>query len=236
MEAIILAGGLGTRLSSRLSDLPKAMAPVAGRPFLEILLNQLLNAGCNRVILSVGHRRQAIIQTFGDSFQGMPLHYVIETAPLGTGGAIRLSLQHARENPVLILNGDTFLDINFADMLSLHAIGGRPMTLAVTQVQEMGRYGGVLIDGQYVVGFIEKGRIGPGWINGGVYAMNRDFPWPESLPLQFSFELDVLANCLDRLHPAVFKCTGKFLDIGTPEDLDRAQIELPLVNRKPAAN
>jgi D-glycero-alpha-D-manno-heptose 1-phosphate guanylyltransferase len=236
MEAIILAGGLGTRLSSRLSDLPKAMAPVAGRPFLEILLNQLLNAGCNRVILSVGHRRQAIIQTFGDSFHGMPLHYVIETAPLGTGGAIRLSLQHARENSVLVLNGDTFLDVNFADMLSLHKIGGSPMTLAVTKVQEMGRYGGVRIDGQHVVGFIEKGQNGPGWINGGVYAMNRDFPWPESLPSQFSFELDVLANHLDRLHPGVFECFGKFLDIGTPEDLDRAQIELALVNRKPADN
>jgi D-glycero-alpha-D-manno-heptose 1-phosphate guanylyltransferase len=228
MEAIILAGGLGTRLSSRLSDLPKAMAPVAGRPFLELLLNQLLKGGCTRVILSVGHRRQAIIQRFGDDFQGMSLHYVVESAPLGTGGAIRLSLQHAREDCVLVLNGDTFLDIDFADVLSLHAIGGRPITLAVTQVQQMGRYGGVLIDGQYLIGFIEKGQIGPGWINGGVYAMNRDFPWPESLPSQFSFELDVLSNCLDRLRPTVFRCFGKFLDIGTPEDLDRAQIELPL--------
>src|SRR6516164_3521196 len=102
MEAIILAGGLGTRLSSRLTGVPKSMAPIEGRPFLDILLNQLVDAGCARVLLSVGYQRQVILDTFQDSYRGVPLYYVIEEAPLGTGGAIRLALPHVEEASALV--------------------------------------------------------------------------------------------------------------------------------------
>src|SRR5580658_4214980 len=108
MEAIVLAGGLGTRLASRLHGLPKPMAPVAGRPFLEILLNQLHRSGCTRVLLAVGHRHSVIQDHFGASFHGIEIDYAVESVPLGTGGAIRLALAHAREESVLVLNGDTF--------------------------------------------------------------------------------------------------------------------------------
>lgn len=226
MEAIILAGGLGTRLRSRLTDLPKSMALVAGRPFLQILLDQLISAGCSRAILSVGHLRQVILDSFHDDYDGMPIHYAVEQTPLGTGGAVRLALQQAREPSVLVLNGDTYVNADFAAMLALHASTDGPTTMAVTHVEDTSRYGGVVVENQKVVSLIEKGRKGPGWINAGAYALSRDFPWPEPLPSQFSFETDVLAPFLGRLRPTVFLHTGYFLDIGVPEDLDRAQVEL----------
>ena len=226
MEAIILAGGLGTRLSSRLSGIPKAMAPIAGRPFLHILLDRLVRGGCTRIILSVGYLRDVILEAFGESFRDVPLCYVVEEKPLGTGGAIRVALQHATESSVLVLNGDTFLDIDFAALLECHHQWRKPMTMAVTDVADTARYGGVLVEDDRVAGFVEKGRSGFGWINAGVYALDRDFPWAENLPGKFSFETDVLARSLNELRPAAFLCRGKFLDIGTPEDLDRAQTEL----------
>lgn len=226
MEAIILAGGLGTRLSSRLNGIPKAMAPIAGRPFLQILFDRLIVAGCTRMTLSVGYLRDVIRETFHGSYRGIPLNYVIEEEPLGTGGAIRYSLQHAIESSVLVLNGDTYLDIDFAALLARHVEWRRPITLAVTEVANVARYGGVIVEEDSVTGFVEKGRSGSGWISAGVYALNKKFPWPERLATQFSFEVDVLARSLSELRPAAFKCKGKFLDIGTPEDFDRAQIEL----------
>lgn len=234
MEAIILAGGLATRLSSRLADLPKSMAPIGGRPFLEIMLDQLIDAGCAHVILAVGHLRHVILEAFQQSYRGIPLEYATEEAPLGTGGAIRMALHHAQESSVLVLNGDTYLDADFSGMLAFHLSAGCPMTMAVAKVENTARYGGVVIQEQRITGFIEKGQDGPGLINAGAYALRRDFPWPEGLPSRFSFETDVLAPFLGRLRPAAFCCDGYFLDIGIPADLDRAQIELAAGKRRPA--
>ncbi|HWE83991.1 MAG TPA: nucleotidyltransferase family protein [Terracidiphilus sp.] len=226
MEAIILAGGLGTRLQSRLIDLPKAMAPVAGRPFLQILLDRLVDAGCNRVILCVGHLRQVIVNSFGVSYRGVPISYAIEESPLGTGGAIRLGLEKGTEDSLLVLNGDTFLQVDFAQLCRAHETALRPLTMAITPVDNVSRYGGVIFEQGCVAGFAEKGGAGPGWINAGTYVISRAFPWPEDLPDRFSFESDVLAPHLATLRPAAFLCRGYFLDIGVPEDLDRAQTEL----------
>lgn len=231
MEAIILAGGFGTRLSSKISGVPKPMAPIGGRPFLDILLDQLLHAGCQHIILSVGYLHEVILDRFRDGYRGLSLDFVIEDTPLGTGGAIRRALQHATESAVFVLNGDTYLKLHFAAMLSAHVAAGEPFTMAVTHVDDVRRYGGVSIEDEHIVGFIEKGRTGPGWINAGVYAMDREFPWPANLPSRFSFELDVLAKSIVQLHPNVFRCNGQFLDIGTPEDLDRAQRELQILDR-----
>lgn len=226
MEAIILAGGLGTRLATRLDGIPKPMAPVAGRPFLEILLEQLQRAGCTRALLSVGHLRQVIQNHFGTGFHGMDVEYVIEEAPLGTGGAIRKALPLASEGSILVLNGDTFLHADYADLLRFHAAEGRPLTLAVSHQPDIARYGGVLMEGRRLTGFAEKGRSGPGWINAGVYALDKHLAWPLDLPPKFSFEKDFLTPELSRLAPAAYPVDGFFLDIGVPEDLDRAQTEL----------
>jgi D-glycero-alpha-D-manno-heptose 1-phosphate guanylyltransferase len=226
MEAIVLAGGLGTRLASKLDGIPKAMAPVAGRPFLEILLNQLKRAGCTRALLSVGHLHATIQNHFGASFRGMPLDYVIEDVPLGTGGAIRKTLTHTAEENVLVLNGDTFLSADYAAMLRFHEDEHGPLTIAITHQLDVARFGGVLVEGKRIVGFQEKGRSGPGFINAGAYALRRAMPWPPNLSEKFSFEVDFLAPQIERLAPAAYEVDGFFLDIGVPEDLDRAQTEL----------
>lgn len=226
MEAIILAGGLGTRLASRLENIPKAMAPIAGRPFLEILLSQLRRAGCSCVILSVGHLHSSIRDHFGASFHGLPIDYAVEEHPLGTGGAIRKALQQAREESVLVLNGDTFLKLDYAAMIEFHRAEGAPFTLAITQQPSIARYGGVLVEDSRVVGYEEKSRSGPGWINAGVYVLPKNMPWPSDLPEKFSFEVDFLVPQTASLKPAAYKVDGFFLDIGIPEDLDRAQVEL----------
>jgi len=226
MEAIVLAGGLGTRLASRLEGIPKAMAPVAGRPFLEILLKQLERAGCGRVLLSVGHLREVIQDHFGSSFEGLALEYVVEEEPLGTGGAIRKALERASEKAVLVLNGDTFLDADYAAMLRFHQAEGSALTIAVTQQADASRYGRVRVEGNRIVGFEEKGRPGPGYINAGAYVLQTAIAWPAALGERFSFERDFLMPETSRLRPAAFEVEGFFLDIGVPEDLDRAQTEL----------
>ena len=226
MEAIVLAGGLGTRLAARLPGLPKAMAPIAGRPFLEILLRQLRGVGCTRVLLAVGYLHAMIEEHFGGSFDGMQLEYVIEEAPLGTGGAIRNALAKAREEAVLVLNGDTFLDADYREMLRFHREQGAAMTMAIAHQDNIARYGGVLVSGNKIVGFEEKGRSGPGWINAGAYALRRDLLWPASLPAGFSIERDFLMAEIGRLEAAAFEVRGFFLDIGVPEDFDHAQTAL----------
>lgn len=226
MESIVLAGGFGTRLASRLQGVPKPMAPVAGRPFLEILLTQLRRAGCSRVLLSVGHLHQVIQDRFGTSFLGMRVDYVVESVPLGTGGATRLALAQAREDSVLVLNGDTFLDADYAEMLRFHTAEKAEVTLAVVHQPNVARYGGVVIEAKRIVGFEEKGRTGAGFISAGTYVLNRNLAWPPTLAERFSIESDVFVPEVARLRPAAFKVAGYFLDIGIPEDYDRAQTEL----------
>ncbi len=226
MEAIILAGGLGTRLAAKLSGIPKPMAPVGGRPFLEILLTQLKGNGYTSVVLSVGHRYQVIQDHFGESFDGMQIGYSIESTPLGTGGAIRKALSLATEGTVLVLNGDTFLQGDYLAMLQFHAAEAAALTIAITRQADIARYGGVLVEGRRIVGFQEKGRSGPGWINAGAYMIQKDTEWPAALPEKFSFEVDFMMPEIVRVNPAAYEVEGFFLDIGVPEDLDRAQTEL----------
>jgi D-glycero-alpha-D-manno-heptose 1-phosphate guanylyltransferase len=226
MEAIVLAGGFGTRLKNRLVGLPKPMAPVAGRPFLEILLNQVAGCGFTRVILSVGYLREVIQNHFGAAWRGISFDYCVEDAPLGTGGAIRSALARASEEIILILNGDTFLQADYAAMMRFHAGQAAQITIAVTHQPDIARYGGVILDKGRITGFEEKGRTGPGWINAGAYAVNRNLHWPPNLAGKFSFETDFLAPGIRQLLPAAYKVDGFFLDIGIPEDLDRAQTEL----------
>jgi D-glycero-alpha-D-manno-heptose 1-phosphate guanylyltransferase len=156
--------------------------------------------------------------------------YAIESVPLGTGGAIRLALQQAREETVLVLNGDTFLDADYADMLRFHAGCGAEATIAVVHQPDIARYGGVVIEGKRIVGFEEKGRSGPGpnpgLISAGAYVLPRNLAWPPTLAEKFSIERDFFTAEIARLRPAAYMVDGFFLDIGLPEDYDRAQTEL----------
>jgi D-glycero-alpha-D-manno-heptose 1-phosphate guanylyltransferase len=164
----------------------------------------------------------------------MSIDYAIESQPLGTGGAIRLALAQAHDDAVLALNGDTFLQADYADMMRFHREQNASATIAVVQQPDIARYGGVVVEHERVVAFEEKGKSGagpvtnpvPGLINAGAYVLSRDLQWPNLSGEAFSIERDFFMPQVARLRPAAYEVTGYFLDIGVPADLDRAQREL----------
>lgn len=223
MQAIVLAGGLGTRLRSVVPDLPKPMAPVAGRPFLAWVLDRLVDAGFERAVLAVGYRFEAIRDHFGDNYRGMALHYSVEHTPLGTGGAIRLAADQVTALPVFILNGDTFLELDYAAMYAAHRQASARLSMAVCRVPDVGRYGALALQGDTVCGFLEKGGSGPGDINAGVYLLSADILQQIPVHTDFSFEQQLLVPRVAELRPLAFHTAGRFIDIGIPEDFERAQ-------------
>jgi D-glycero-alpha-D-manno-heptose 1-phosphate guanylyltransferase len=226
MEAIVLAGGLGTRLASVIQGMPKVMAPVGNQPFLALLLLRLQQKGMERVILSVGYLSGMIRGHFGDNFEGLELAYAIEDEPLGTGGATLKALSRADSESVFVLNGDTYVDIDYAAMLSRNIDAGVKASIAVAEVDDCTRFGRIAVEEGRVVGFAEKGKSGPGKISAGVYVMNRDLFAPYNMPAAFSLENDFFVPHIKALRPLAFVTSGYFIDIGIPEDLARAQSEL----------
>jgi D-glycero-alpha-D-manno-heptose 1-phosphate guanylyltransferase len=224
-EAIVLAGGFGTRLRAVVPDLPKPMAPVAGRPFLEILLTSLAAKGFERVVLSLGFLADTVVRHFGSSYAGMELEYEIETTPLGTGGAIRAALERCRAPAVCVLNGDTYLDLEADALWSLWEQRGEPVIVA-RHVDDTARYGRLRVDDGRVRRFAEKGEAGPGLINAGCYLVPRALLDGFAVGQAFSFETEFLAQAVAQRDISVFVSEGHFIDIGIPEDYARAQTEL----------
>jgi D-glycero-alpha-D-manno-heptose 1-phosphate guanylyltransferase len=228
MEAVVLAGGLGTRLRSRVADRPKPMAEVAGKPFLAWLLDYLAGQGITDVILSVGYRGAVIADYFGERHGPLAIRYIIEDEPLGTGGAICKALSISRQDPVWVVNGDTMLCLDYRAMASAHRRSNpRPMTMALRHVPDAARYGAVGVSGDRVTGFAASGKSGPGLINSGVYLLAHGLFLGHDRPQKFSFERDFLPLAACRGFVAAFVTDGWFIDIGVPEDYDRAQSELP---------
>ena len=223
MQAIVLAGGLGTRLRGVVADLPKPLAPVSGRPFLAIVLEQLRAQGFSSAVLAVGYRHELIRQAFGDRFGGLALVYAVEDRPLGTGGAIRLAARACSEPDVFVLNGDSYADLDLADMQARHCEAHVPLTVCAVEVPDAARYGRILVRDDRITGFSEKGATGPGLINAGIYLMRRNLLAVPELPEVFSFERDVLEARLADLRPLAYQTRGRFIDIGVPEDYARAQ-------------
>ena len=225
MEAIVLAGGLGTRLKQIVPDLPKPMAPIAGRPFLEILLTALARKGFTRVVLSLGFMAEKIIAHFGDRYAGMELVYEVEHQPLGTGGAIRAALLRCAADHVFVFNGDTYLDLEVDELEELWQRSRRPV-IVVREVPDTARFGRVEMNGGQVTAFLEKGMAGTGLINAGCYVLPRRALEAFPLGQNFSIETEYLAKELGRIYFDGFVTCGRFIDIGVPEDYARAQIEL----------
>lgn len=227
MEAVILVGGLGTRLRPVVSDIPKAMAPVNGRPFLEYQLAYLKNNGINRVILAVGYKKDSIISHFGNEFFQMKIAYAKEEKPLGTGGAILNALPLVREQQFFILNGDTMFEISLNKLQKVHREKKADLTLALRKVQDTSRYGAVTNDDNgRINGFLEKGEAkGEGLINGGIYFGNRKFFEQISYQGKFSFEKEVLEQEYRQQKFYGIGFENYFLDIGIPDDYKRAQHE-----------
>ncbi|MDY4784945.1 nucleotidyltransferase family protein [Pygmaiobacter massiliensis] len=223
MEAIVLAGGFGTRLAHIVSDVPKPMAPVCGKPFLQYILDDLARQKVTRVILAVGYKAECIETFFVGSYRGMELVYSLEDKPLLTGGAIKKALAMCREPNVFILNGDTFFQVPFQKMAKAHCRQEALLTVAVKKMTHFDRYGTVqLAESNLIQGFTEKQPCEAGLINGGVYLLQRsalNFISAEA----FSFETDFMEKQVEKERFYAFLSEGYFIDIGVPEDYAKAQ-------------
>ncbi len=226
-ESIILAGGLGTRLRSVVSDVPKCMAPVAGRPFLYFVIEHLLNQGVDTFIFSVGYKSDMIIDYVNEQYPALNKQFSIEAEPLGTGGAVKLACSLVTEKDVLILNGDTLFKIDVEWVSGFHTSCDADCTLSLKPMNDFDRYGVVeLNEDASIASFKEKQFYESGLINGGVYAQNVASFMQEDLPQKFSFEKDYLEAYFDKRKMFGIIQDEYFIDIGIPEDFEKAQVEL----------
>jgi D-glycero-alpha-D-manno-heptose 1-phosphate guanylyltransferase len=237
--AVILAGGLGTRLRAAYSAGPKSMAPVAGRPFLDYLLTWLQSQGVKEVILCVGYKRTRIQRYVGKGSKwGLRVKYSIEEELLGTGGAVKNAKRLVPGARLFVINGDTFLGVNLKEMMKFHQSRGALATLAAVKVADHRRYGSLKLDGRgRITAFLEKGEMdasnqsedGKRPINGGVYVFERKLLNRIRAHGPVSLERDVFPQLVASKNKQIygFIRSAYFMDIGVPGDLRRAQSELP---------
>lgn len=223
-EAVILAGGFGTRLKHVIGDVPKPMAPVAGKPFLTYLLDNLKDAGVKKVVLATGYRHEVIAGYFNNSYRGIEICYSVESQPLFTGGAILKAAEQIAGRHFLVFNGDTLFNADLEKLCSRHLSANAMLTIALRHVDDTGRYGAVKLNDTCIAAFLEKdASAGSGLINGGIYAVDKQQLMQQNLPQKFSFEKDFLQVYASRGLFQGIPCDDYFIDIGVPEDYHRAQ-------------
>lgn len=227
-EAIILAGGLGTRLRSAVPELPKCMAPVDGRPFLSYVVNYYRQQGISKFIFSLGYRHEAVTSWLKENYPDLTMEFSIEREPLGTGGAVQLAMGKVKEQDVLILNGDTFFEVSLEELKKVHQQNSSACSICLKPMQDFNRYGIVETDDDgRIMDFKEKQQYAEGLINGGVYLLNSPRFRQQQRPVVFSFEKDYLERSYYAMPMYGVVQKGYFIDIGIPEDYTRAQAELP---------
>jgi len=226
LTAVILAGGLGTRLRPVMTDRPKVLALVAGRPFLGYLLDRLRDAGFDRAVLCIGYLGEQVEAAFGSSYQDLEIVYSREATPLGTAGALRRALPFVLPGTVLVMNGDSFCGVDLESVWKRHAAHAADTTLVLVEVRDTARYGTVSSssDGR-VTAFVEKGMArGAGWINAGIYVITRDRL--ETIPLgrPVSLEREMMPSWIKQGVRGYRAAPGtRFLDIGIPEAYAEAE-------------
>lgn len=227
-EAIVLAGGFGTRLQGVVKDVPKPMAPVNGRPFLTHILDYLIEYQYTRVILSVGYLHEKIEEFFGTQYKSLEIDYAVETEPLGTGGGILFAMSKCKTDNVLVINGDTMFKVDLTEFEHFYAAKSCLLSIVLREVDDVARYGSVTIgNDNMIILFSEKGiSAGRGFINGGVYMINRALFEKYPRPQKFSFEKDLMEKLYTQERFFAMPSDGYFIDIGIPEDYARAQNEL----------
>ena len=224
-EAIVLAGGFGTRLQKVVNEVPKPMAPVCNKPFLSYVLDYLIRYKYTHVVLATGYLHEKIEDYFGNNYNGLAVSYAQETTPLGTGGAILNALQYCKSEQVTVLNGDTLFCIDFSDLEKAFTAHTSPLTIVLRLVDDTSRYGSVTIshEGQ-IVRFTEKtATSGSGYINGGIYQLHKSLFAGFTVGQTFSFEKDIMEHYYQQLSFYAFPVVAYFIDIGIPEDYYKAQ-------------
>lgn len=226
-EAVILAGGLGTRLREAVPELPKCLAPVAGKPFLFYVIQHLRLQGIEHFIFSLGHKHEYITRYLEEEFSTLEYTVIIENEPLGTGGAIKYALSYSKTNHVLATNGDTLFKVNLTHLWHTKQSLQSVCTLALKPMTNFDRYGCVTIDSENVItAFNEKGQYSEGLINGGVYVIDKARFGRYNFPEKFSFEKAFLETEIDSRALSGVADNGYFIDIGIPSDFEKAQHDL----------
>ena len=231
--AIILAGGLGTRLRSAVADLPKCMAPVDGKPFISFVIAALQKEGIENFIFSLGYKSESIIEYADANFKELNKTYVIETKQLGTGGAIMEACKVVKEPNVIVVNGDTLFMANIKMLAEFHENINADCTIALKEMTNFVRYGAVDIkNDNAIIAFREKQFCTNGCINGGVYALSVKSLLTDEYPEIFSFEKEYLEKNtgIKKLYGQVNK--GYFIDIGIPEDYQKFQNDYAFIITK----
>jgi D-glycero-alpha-D-manno-heptose 1-phosphate guanylyltransferase len=227
-EAIVLAGGLGTRLQSVVKEIPKSLAPVAGKPFLAYLLDYAKGQGIERFVFALGYKAETIESFVKKYLRESKYAFSTEKEPLGTGGAIYKACDHVMSENVIVLNADTFFGIQYAQLAELHDQRKASCTLALKKMEAFDRYGSVSINDKNVItGFSEKKYQASGYINGGVYALKVESFLGKTFPGNFSFEKEYLEKEYVKENFPGLVSEAYFIDIGVPDDYHRAQMELP---------
>lgn len=222
MEAIILAGGFGTRLQSRVQNIPKPMAPINNRPFLDYLLDYLIKNKVKQVIFSIYYKFDLIKNYYRSSYKGINISYSIDTEALGTGGAIKAALSRSKNDNVFIINGDTYFNVNLSHLFNNHVDNKNDITLSLKPMENFERYGFVETDSNGQVHSLkEKKYRDYGEIDGGIYLINRSIFNSFESRKKFSFN-DFIMNNLNNLKVGSILFDELFIDIGIPEDYDKA--------------
>ena len=226
-QAIVLAGGFGTRLQAVLRDVPKPLAPVRGLPFVHYILRWLEESGVQRVIASTGYLADKMEAGFRSYSGGLKMTFLREESPLGTGGAIYRALREASDGGVFALNGDTYFpaDLNLFRR-EAERLGG-PFAIALRRLPDVSRYGAVDVDNGRIIAMNEKGRSGAGLVNAGLYLLPADLWRRVPMPEVFSWETDFMQPKASSLGAAGVVLDAPFLDIGTPESYGLAETVLP---------
>lgn len=235
---LILAGGLGTRLRPVLEGVPKCLAPIAGRPFLAHQFEALALGGVRKAVICTGYLAEQVSDRFGSQFAGIDLAYSAEDEPLGTGGAVRLAASRTPGSEFLVVNGDSFTDVDYGSVVSAFFASGRQPLMVLTEVPDTARYGRVELAEQTngltaspVEQFLEKGVAGPGWINAGNYLLPREVIEAQPVGVPFSLERDVFPELVS-YHRLLAMPSGRmFIDIGTPETYATAESFFEKVSR-----
>ena len=224
---IILAGGLGTRLRSVVSDLPKCMAPVNGKPFLSYVIDYFQQQSISNFILSIGYKHEAIVEFLNTQYSTINIQYSIEEEPLGTGGAIKKACSLINDENVFVTNGDTLFKAGVSSLQTFHKNKNAECTLALKPMQDFNRYGVIeLNEDDSIKSFNEKKYYKSGLINGGLYMLNVPEFLYEPFPEKFSFETAYLEKFYTQHKMFGLIQDEYFIDIGIPEDYERAQREL----------